>query len=180
MAVTKELKLSVFKPEFIANGYQPAPQYGPDIIALGEGGFALSYANEFGISRTPHVSFFNERGSPVQGPLGPFFLPYSGSASTVQMQGQADIDLMPNGKTLITWLTKDLSDNTDVYSAVLDPVDGTVVAAQALITNYEIEDFDAAVLSNGYRVYAFEESLGLGISVKTPTGEHVAGYAYSE
>jgi RTX calcium-binding nonapeptide repeat (4 copies) len=176
MAVTVNYSFEPLKTEFIANGYQLKPQYGSSVLGLANGGYAVSYANDFGVSVTPHISFYRPDSSAVIGPLGTFFLPYSGPASGVAMIGQPDIALRTDGNVTVTWLTTGTYYSTNLYSAVLNPATGEVVQSQTLISNYNINEFDAAVLNNGNTVYAFKEYNSIYLGYKDVTGQHIGTY----
>ena len=176
MAISTTFSLETIHEEFIANGFEAKPQFGSTALGLPGGGFAVAYGNDFATGDTPHVSFFNADGTPVVGPLGTFSIPYSGADSDVQMIGQPSLSLMPDGNVLVTWLVDDPTWSTNLYSAILNPHDGSTVEAQKLISNYDISAFTGMGLSNGNQVYTFASGPGVYLSFKNPDGIHIATF----
>ena len=90
------------------------------------------------------------------------------------MVGTPDVDELPNGNVLVTWLAK-TSLGSNLYSSIMNPKTGSTVAEQTLISSYNIDDFASAVLSNGNRAYVLRESLAY-LSIKDPKGQHLFSY----
>jgi Ca2+-binding RTX toxin-like protein len=168
-------------PEFIANGFQDADQFGATVTALAGGGFAVAYGNDFGSFLTPHVSFFDAGGTAVSGPLGSFFLPYTGTAAGVQMIGAPDILQLMNGNVLVTWNAVGSISDTELMSAVLNPLTGEVVTPEFLVQNVNLTtDFDTTQLTGGNRIYVLDGQFGTDVIVRSSAGSHIASYLFGD
>jgi Ca2+-binding RTX toxin-like protein len=181
MAVTTTYKLTSTSTEFVANGFQQASQFGSTVIALANGGYAVAYGNNFGLSNTPHVSLFGPDGTPVAGPLGNFFLPYSGSAAGVGMRGAPKIVQLSDGNLLVTWIGGGTASGDDIYSTVIDSLTGTTLKNQRLVANAfsNIENMETIVLANDARIYTVEYNSVFGLEILTRNFNGDSGSTYA-
>ena len=182
MAISVKYSLETMREKFIANGFETESQFGSTVLALPGGGYAVAYGNDLATGATPHVSFFKADGTPVDGPNGSFSIPYKDddTDTDVQMIGKPSLSLMPNGNVLVTWLQEDPVWSTELYSAVLNPANGSTVVPQTLISNYDISEFSGMGLSNGNQVYTLTSFPSVYLAFKNPYGDHIGAYSLGD
>jgi hypothetical protein len=183
VAITVSYGLETTRTTFIANGFQDARQFGSTVIGLRDGGFAIAYGNDFGGAQTPHVSFYRADGTAVQGPLGTYFLPYSGSAAGVQMDGTPDLAQLEDGNVIVTWGAPGIFGNQwiESISAILNPATGQTIVGQFSGQNaVNVASFDTLGLSSGNRVIAIVNRFDSGIDIvmRDERGENLGVYGF--
>ncbi|WP_372574668.1 calcium-binding protein [Ruegeria jejuensis] len=179
MVVTTQFSVETILDDLQLNGFESGDQFGSTVQALSGGGFAVVYGNHFNTTDTLAVSIYSDDGIPVQTATGTYVLPYSGSALGVQMSGDPVIAENADGSILLRWNSDDGSfgHGTDLFTASVDPVSGTIVRPQALVQNStEIGNMALTIGSNGnqYTLYQDATFESLDLSRKNPDGSHIA------
>lgn len=179
MAVTNYQTISTAKSEFSLNGLKIGDQFGADVVALANGGFALSYGTASGADKFLSVSFFDEDFAPI-GPAGqPFTIPYAGPSAGVGLSGTAQIVEMPNGNVAVYWARPQEISGHNAYYSVIDPATGVVLNRQVLLSNmFSILEMEALVLDNGLIAICTNSGNypGIRLLIRTSTGSHSSIY----
>ena len=157
MSVTVTYGITNIKSEFI-NRYAQGPgnlaanEYAPSVIALADGGFALSYVwNQISVPGNFEVLLerYTISGAlrPSSNFLGVSYLDAFQSGVTLSDPDSAQLS---DGRIVTTW-TKAAGTSPGIHFAVVDPVNGNVTSADALLTGTDGNDLisDVAGLRTG-------------------------------
>ena len=180
MAVTSYQSISTIRSEFSLNGLKLADQNGADIVALRNGGFALSYATVAGSEKSFAVSLFDKDYAPISVAGQTFTVPYAGSSAGVGLIDIPQIVERQDGNVAVYWAKLGESYSDTSYYSVIDPTTGSVVNRQVLLSNMStIVEMEAVVLANGLIgvVRASDGYPALDLMMRTATGSHIAIYS---
>ena len=173
MTVTTTYEIQTFASVFIANGWEPGNQFGPEVTALANGGYAVVYGNPGGFT-VPLVTFFDPNGVPY-GNMGSYTVPYSGDSNDVNMIGTPEIITLANGTVAVIWDAGN-GGAMDVVGAILDPLTGAVIVSEFVVSSFDIDrDPEATALANGNFVVAMTDDNSIYLQVMSPTGTRAGG-----
>ena len=163
MTVTQTLRMEVVKPEFTANGMTEGTQYGLDVIALPDGGFALSYAYEIASIGADGIAL-NIFDSTLNRISGADYLTANSGFHAAHMETPPVMSLRQNGDLILCWTKREvLSGTLDTWSSVLlhDQSD----LEQGILRNdlYDADRITLLVTSMGHEVATFTSVFGMTV-----------------